>query len=237
MPNVLVIIYCRVLSSFACSLQGSLFYLFFTCSFSCRLGSHDRPVRGPSSPRVPQRRETTSVSLVVSRARGVPPPRGLRRENSPPLSKQSDKIVTSLERCFDSSHPVVQRVASPPSQRDGRESWGRTALPLPTSSPPPPPLLHPPSPNSPRGSSQRPPRATRASTMTSAAMARAAPPPNSPNHPIPSSLIPPSPCQLCLSSLEASSETKVAAVYAVYSSKPSTLAFLDSRPHIGLPRN
>jgi len=37
MPNVLVIIYCRVLSYFACSLQGSLFYLFCTCSFSCVL--------------------------------------------------------------------------------------------------------------------------------------------------------------------------------------------------------
>jgi len=44
---------------------------------------------------------------------------------SSPLSKLSDKFVTRLERCFDSTHPVVQGVASPPSQRDGRESWGR----------------------------------------------------------------------------------------------------------------
>ena len=44
------------------------------------------------------------------------------------------------------------------------------------------------------------------------------------------------PGQLCLSFLEASSDTKVAAVYAVYSSKPSTLASLDSRLHVGLPR-
>ena len=35
MSNVLVIIYGRVLSSFACSLQCSLFYLFCTWSFSC----------------------------------------------------------------------------------------------------------------------------------------------------------------------------------------------------------
>ena len=50
-----------------------------------------------------------------------------RKKNHPssPLSKLSDKIVTRLERCFYSSHPVVQGVASPPSQRDGRESWGR----------------------------------------------------------------------------------------------------------------
>jgi len=45
------------------------------------------------------------------------------------------------------------------------------------------------------------------------------------------------PYQLCLASLEASSDTKVAAVYAVYSSKPSSLSDFASCVQVSLTRN